>query len=70
MYTLDQFISRNVFLLNNCFSKFGNLYFNQIKGIPMGYSCSPIWCNLYLSWFEFEHIRKLSGLNKYEMNYI
>ena len=33
----------------------------------MGYSCSPIWCNLYLAWFELDYIRKLNRLKKPEM---
>ena len=33
----------------------------------MGYSCSPIWCNLYLAWFELDYIRKLNRLGKGEM---
>lgn len=66
-YSFEEFTQINVFLLNNCVTKFGKSLFKQIRGIPMGYSCSPIWCNLFLAWFELEYIRKLSRLNRIDI---
>jgi hypothetical protein len=32
-------------LIKNCFLTLGNRVWRQYTGIPMGFSCSPIWCN-------------------------
>lgn len=33
----------------------------------MGFSCSPLWCNLYLHAYEINFIRRLARLNRYDL---
>ncbi len=40
-------------LFHNCFVQLGDKCYRQIHGIPMGFSCSPVMCNLYLAFFEY-----------------
>jgi len=35
-----------------------------IAGIPMGFSCSPLWCNLYLMHYEIQFIQRLAKLGR------
>lgn len=43
-------------LLSNCFIQIAGHCYRQIHGIPMGFSCSPVMCNLYLAFFEYTWI--------------
>ena len=64
--SFDDFWKLNKLVLDNCFTKLGNCIRKQIKGIPMGYSCSPLWCNLYFMYYEILFIKKLARLGCFE----
>ena len=57
------FLELNKWVLYHCFIQLGPLIKKKIKGIPMGYSCSPLWCNLYLTFFELSFINRLASLH-------
>lgn len=54
----------NRWLASNALVTLGGKVWRQTKGIPMGYSCSPIWCNLYLHFFEIQFIRRVARLGR------
>jgi hypothetical protein len=39
-------------LMSHCYVTLGDRVWRQCKGIPMGFSCSPVWCNMYLLSYE------------------
>ena len=47
------------FLVDNSYIKIGTHIFRQVRGIPMGTSCSPFLANLYLYSKEFAFLEKL-----------
>lgn len=38
----------------------------QVTGIPMGFSCSPLWCNLYFVSYKIRFLQRLNKLGMYE----
>ena len=54
--TQTRLLKLYAWLLNNCFPTLGDRVWRQSIGIPMGFSCSPIWCNLYLASYEIQFI--------------
>jgi len=52
---LDRWIS---YLLDNLHVKLGDKIYRQIKGVPMGTSCSPFLANLLLFMYEFRFVRR------------
>ncbi|EFJ29056.1 hypothetical protein SELMODRAFT_410563 [Selaginella moellendorffii] len=46
-------IEMNNFIIRHTYVRLGNRVWRQVRGIPMGFSCSPLWCNLYLFYFEY-----------------
>lgn len=61
---LDRLLSLHEWLMNNCFVTLGDRVWRQIKGIPMGFSCSPLWCNIYLIKYEVQFIQRLAKLGR------
>jgi hypothetical protein len=51
-------------LTTNCYVGLGDQVWKQILGIPMGFSCSPLWCNVYLLSYEVNFIQRLARLGK------
>ena len=49
LFRFDEFVILNQIILQSCFVQLGPIMVKQVKGIPMGYSCSPLWCNLYFA---------------------
>ena len=76
--TQNRLIKFHAWLLNNYFFTLGNHVWKQCTGIPMGFSYSPIWCNLYLASYEIQFIQRLARLGcgdllskfKYAFRYI
>lgn len=54
-------------LMNNCFITLGDRVWRQCTGIPMGFSCSPIWCNMYLLSYEIQFIQRLARLGRVDL---
>jgi len=63
-FSLDQnrLIELHGWLMRNCFVSLGDRVWQQITGIPMGFACSPLWCNLYLIFYETQFIQRLARL--------
>jgi hypothetical protein len=54
-------------LMHNCFLVLGDRVWRQIRGIPMGFSCSPLWCNIYLLFYEITFIQRLVTLQRHDL---
>lgn len=54
-------------MINNCYIKLGDVVWRQRTGIPMGFSCSPIWCNMYFMAYEIQLISRLLNLNRFDL---
>lgn len=57
----------NAWLIKNCYVNLGDRVWRQIRGIPMGFSCSPLWCNLYLLSYEIKFIQRLAKLGRTDL---
>jgi hypothetical protein len=55
-------LSLHQWLMLNCYLTLGDRIWLQCKEIPMGFSCSPIWCNMYLLSYEIKFIQCLAKL--------
>ena len=64
---ITKFLTLHKWLTTNCFVRLGDRIWKQILGIPMGFSCSPLWCNLYLLSYEIKFIQRLARLGKADM---
>jgi hypothetical protein len=62
--TEERLIGLNHWLSTNCFVTLGDRVWQQISGIPMGFSCSPLWCNLYFLYYEASFISRLAELGR------
>ncbi len=65
-YNKEEIINMVNFLIDNSFIKVGKYIFKQIRGIPMGTSCSPFLANLYLYAREFNFLDRLTKENIHE----
>jgi hypothetical protein len=54
-------------LLSNCHMMLGDRVWIQQTGIPMDFSCSPIWCNMYLLAYEARFIQRLARLGRKDL---
>ena len=65
--TVNKFLMLHKWLTTNCYVRLGNHAWKQVLGIPMGFSCSPLWCNLYLMSYEIKFIQRLAKLGKMDI---
>jgi len=65
-FSLDQhrLINLHTWLMCNCFVNLGDRVWQQISGIPMDFACSPLWCNMYLLFYESQFVQRLARLNR------
>lgn len=63
----DRLINLHTWLMNHCYVGLGDRVWIQSLGIPMGFSCSPLWCNLYLLHYEIQFIQRLGKLGKKDL---
>ena len=47
-------------LFNKTLIHLGKQVYSQKQGIPMGFSCSPVMCNLYFAYLEYKYICSLA----------
>ena len=52
------------FLVDNIFVVFGEMFFQQIVGIPMGTNCAPLLADIFLYSSEAEFIQSLLSTGK------
>ena len=62
--SVTKFLTLHQWLTTNCYVRLGNRVWKQVLGIPMGFSCSPLWCNLYLMAYEIRFIQRLAALGR------
>ena len=64
---LERLLVLHSWLMNNCMVTLGDRVWKQTKGIPMGFSCSPLWCNIYLTSYEVKFIQRLATLGRTDL---
>jgi hypothetical protein len=65
-FTIDWLIKVSFWLMSNCHVSLGDRVWRQIFRIPMGFACSPLWCNIYFLFYERQFnvkLAKLGGTN-------
>ena len=62
--SIPKFLQIHKWLTTNCYVRSGDQIWKQVLGIPMGFSCSPLWCNLYLMSYEIRFIQRLARLGQ------
>jgi len=65
-FNATQLINHVNWLIDNIYVKFGNKYFRQVIGIPMGTDCAPMLANLFLYSYEYKWIDKQRSLGRYD----
>lgn len=60
----ERLISLHCWLIRNCNVQLGDRVWKQTLGIPMGFSCSPLWCNVYLLHYEIQFMLRLAKLGR------
>lgn len=63
--SLQCFLSLQLWLIKNCYIHLGDATWQQITCIPMGFSHSPLWYNLYFVAYEIQFMMRLAKLGLY-----
>jgi hypothetical protein len=66
----QRLLNLHAWLMTNCHVCLGDRVWIQKTGIPMGFSCSPIWCNIYLCAYEAhlaQFIQRLANLGRRDL---
>ena len=63
----ERLLSLHSWFIKNCHVVLGDRVWVQKTGISMGFSCSPIWCNLYLLSYEVRFIQRLAHLGRSDL---
>lgn len=66
-FTLDRLIEVQRWLILHCYIRLGDQVWRQVTGIPMGFSCSPLWCNLYFASYEVWFFLMLAAIGRYDL---
>jgi hypothetical protein len=64
---IQRLLQLHEWLMSNCYVMFGDRVWKQSTGIPMGFSCSPIWYNMYLLSYEIKFIQHLARLGRKDL---
>jgi hypothetical protein len=54
-------------LMSHSFVMLKNRVWRQCTRIPMGFSCSPVWYNMYLLSYEIQFIQRLTKLGRRDL---
>lgn len=65
--TQSRFSRIQNWLIHHCFIRLGDGVWRQQTGIPMGFSYSPLWCNLYFMSYEVRFLLRLASLGRYDL---
>jgi hypothetical protein len=65
--SLESLLHLHEWLMKSCHIILGDRVWIQQTGIPMGFSCSPIWCNMYLLAYEIKFIQRLRRLGRHDL---
>jgi hypothetical protein len=63
----ERLIQLHTWLMCNCYVNLGDRVWHQVQGIPMGFACSPLWCNMYLIYYESQFILRLARLGRKDL---
>ena len=63
----ERLIEIHRWLMNSCYVNLGDRVWKQILGIPMGFLYSPLWCNIYLLYYEVTFILRLARLGRADL---
>ena len=63
----NRLLTLHEWLMLNCYVSLGDRIWRQCTGIPMGFSCSPVWCNMYLLSYEIRFIQRLATLRRRDL---
>lgn len=66
-FSETRLVNLTQWLVSNCYVTLGDRTWKQIAGIPMGFSCSPLWCNLYFLHYESNFITRLAQLGRVDL---
>jgi hypothetical protein len=66
-FPTSRLLSLHEWLMKSCFLTLGDRVWQQRTGIPMGFTCSPIWCNMYLLSYEIKFIQHLARLGRTDL---
>jgi hypothetical protein len=64
VFTTDRLIKVKFWLLSNYHVSLGDRFWRQIFGIPIGFACSHLWCNIYFLFYECQFIMRLTKLGR------
>jgi hypothetical protein len=67
LISVTTFLQIHKWLTTNCYIQLGDRVWKQILGIPMRFSCSPLWCNLYVLSYEIKFIQRLAKLGQIDI---
>jgi hypothetical protein len=63
-FSTERLLQLHAWLMSHCFLTLGDRVWRQCMGIPMGFSCSPIWCTMYLLSYEIKFVQRLAKLGR------
>lgn len=63
--SMEWLLTLQQWLISSCFIRMEDMAWRQVTDIPMGFSCSPIWCNLYFATYEIQFMMCLEKLGLY-----
>jgi len=64
---IEWLLELHKWLMNNYMVTLGDKDWQQTIGIPMGFGCSPLWCNIYLVSYEVKFIQRLATLGRTDL---
>ena len=65
-YNIHDICYMLMYILDNSFAKYGDHIYKQVKGIPQGFSCSPLLADLTLLCMEYKFV--MDNQNRYRKN--
>lgn len=66
-FDLERCLKLQSWITLHCYIQLGDQVWQQVTGIPMGFSCSPQWCNLYFVSYEIKFIQRLAWLQLHHL---
>jgi hypothetical protein len=64
---LERLCAAICWLMSHAYTILGDRVWLQALGIPMGFSCSPVWCIVYLLYYEWHFVSRLMRLGMHSV---
>lgn len=61
-FSMERLFQISVWLMTHAFVVLGDRVWLQILGIAMGFGCSPVWCKVYLLFYEYHFVVRVRRL--------